>query len=169
MQQLAQPASEGFVATTGEGAELYGAVCALPKRLQHLYSCRPVEPVHVQQPGDPRLHWMPIAVDGTSRHEASYVHCTLGGTSSPDQLASWWLLGGSEEWATLYAAAQEVDFDQQLWDASKAVFQDTSGSDRQTFFFLCADGKAQILMANGKNSKAETPQAFVCWVCGCNS
>ena len=64
---------------------------------------------------------MPLAVDGTSRHEASHVHCTLGGTSSPNQPASWWLLGGSEEWATLYAAAQEVDFEQQLWDASKVV------------------------------------------------
>ena len=36
MQQLAQPVAEGFVATTGEGIELYGAVCPLPKRLQHL-------------------------------------------------------------------------------------------------------------------------------------
>ena len=113
---------------------------------------------------------MPIAVDGTSRHEASCVHCMLEETSGPDQLASWCLLGGSEEWATLYAAAQEVDFDQQLWDASKAVFQrDMSGSDRETLFFLCADGKAQILMANCKNGKAEAPQASVCWVCGCNS
>ena len=51
---------------------------------------------------------MPLAVDGTSRHEASFVHCTLGATRSPDQLASWWLLGVSEEWSTLYAAAQEV-------------------------------------------------------------
>ena len=31
--------------------------------------------------------------------------------------------------------AQEVDFDQQLWDASKVVFQDTSGLDRETLFF----------------------------------
>ena len=135
IQQLAQPASKGFVATTGEGVELYGAVCPLPKRLQHLYRCRPVQPVHVQQSRDARLHWMPIAVDGTSCHEAWYVHCTLGGRSSPDQLASWWLLGRSEEWATLCAATQEVDFDQQLWDASKVVFQDTSGSDHETFFF----------------------------------
>ena len=102
------------------------------------------------------------------RWMASYVHCTLGGTSSPDQLASWWLLWGSKDWAALYAATQQVDFDQQLWDAGKVVFQDTSGSDRETLFFLCADGKAQILMANCKNSKAEAPQAMVCWVCGCN-
>ena len=40
-----------------------------------------------------------------------------------------------KEWATLYAAAHEVDFDQQLWDASKAIFQDTGGSDRETLFF----------------------------------
>ena len=104
---------------------------------------------------------MPLAMDGTSRHEASYVHRTLEGT---DQLASWWLLGGSEEWATLYAAAQEVDFDQQLWDASNVVFQDTSGADRETPFFLYADGKAQILMANCKIFKAEASHAMVCWV-----
>ena len=105
MQQLAQPASEGLVAKTGDDTELYGAFCPLPARLQHLYRCRLAELAHIQQPGNPRLHWMPQAVDGTSRHEASFVHCTLGGTRSPDQLASWWLLGGSEEWSTLYAAA----------------------------------------------------------------
>ena len=139
MQQLAQPASEGFVAKTGDDTELYGAFCPLPARLQHLCRCRPVEHAHVQQPGNPRLHWMPLAMDGTSRHEASFVHCTLGGTHSPGQLASWWLLGGSEEWSTLYAAAQEGDFDQHLWDASKVVFQDTSGAHRETLFLLCAD------------------------------
>ena len=65
MQHLAQPAAEGFVATTGEGIELYGAICPIPKRLQHQNSCRTVEHVHIQQPGNPRLHGMLIAVDGT--------------------------------------------------------------------------------------------------------
>ena len=87
MQQLAQPAAERFVATTGEGIQLHGAVCPPPKRLYHLYNCQPVKLVHVQPPDDPRLHWMRIAVDGTSRHEPGYVHCTLGGTST-DQRAS---------------------------------------------------------------------------------
>ena len=68
----------------------------------------------------------------------------------------------------MYAAAQEVDFDQQLWDVSRVVFHDTSGSDRATVFFLYADGKAQILTANCKNWKAEAPQPMVCWVCVCN-
>ena len=140
---------------------------ALRKRLQRLHSCRLVELVHVEQPGDARLHSLPIAVDGTSRHEASYVHCTLGGASSPDQLASSRLLGGTEEWATLHAAAQELDFDQPLWDASKVVFYDISGADRETLFFLCANGKAQILIANRTNCEAGAPQAMVCWVCRC--
>ena len=61
-----------------------------------------------------------------------------------------------------------MDFDQQLWDASKVVVQDTAGVDRETMFFLCADGKAQNLMANCKNSTAEAPRASVCWVCGRN-
>ena len=64
----------------------------------------------------------------------------------------------------MYAAAQEVDFDQQLWDASKVVFKDTSGANRETLFFRFADGKAQNLMANRKHFKAEAPRAMVCWV-----
>ena len=61
---------------------------------------------------------MPIAVDGTSRHEAPRVHCTLGGTSSPHQLSRWWLLGGDEGWATLYAATQELDFKKTIMGCS---------------------------------------------------
>ena len=68
----------------------------------------------------------------------------------------------------MYAAAPEVDFEQQLWDASKVAFQDTSGADRETSFFLSADCKTQILIANCKNFKAQTSQAMVCWVCGRN-
>ena len=44
MQQLAQPTSEGIEATPGEGIKLYGAVCPLPKRLQHLYLGGPICP-----------------------------------------------------------------------------------------------------------------------------
>ena len=61
-----------------------------------------------------------------------------------------------------------MEFDQQLWDASKAVPQDTGGSDRKALIFLCADGTAQILLANCKNWNTESPQLPVCWVCGCN-
>ena len=35
MEQFAQPVAEGFLAPTGEGTELYDAVCPLPKRLLH--------------------------------------------------------------------------------------------------------------------------------------
>ena len=86
------------------------------------------------QPGDRWLHWLPIAVDGTSRR-ASYVHCTLGGTTIPNQLSSWWLLGGSEKWETLYAASQEIDFDDELRKAATVGFKDTGGNDRRFLFF----------------------------------
>ena len=49
------------------------------------------------------------------------MHCTIGGTTSPDKLASWWLMGGSEQWSMIYALAQQVDFDQELVDASKVT------------------------------------------------
>ena len=93
LQQLALPESQAFTAYTGDDTTIHGAACYLPDRIGHLYKCRPPAPSDIMQPGDRRLHWLPIAVDGTSRHEASYVHCTLGGTASPNQLSSWWLLG----------------------------------------------------------------------------
>ena len=94
-----------------------------------------------------------------------YVHCTLGGTASPNQLSSWWLLGGSEKWETLYAASQEPDFDDELRKAATVSLKHTGGNDRQSFCFLCADGKAQVLMAGCQNWKAESLGATVCWVC----
>ena len=114
MQQLAQPTMEGFVATTVEGTKVYGVVSPVPMWLRHLYSCRPVELVNIQQPNNPKLHWMPVAADGTRRHEAWYVHCTPGGTSNPGQLSSRWPLGGREEWAMLCVPAQHMDFDAPL-------------------------------------------------------
>ena len=89
------------------------------------------------------------------------MHCTIGGTTSPDELASWWLMGGSEQWSTIYVLAQEVDFDQELVDASKVTTEDTGGATRQPLFFLCADGKAQILLSGCKNWKAE-PHTQLC-------
>ena len=135
LQQLALPESRAFTAYTGDDTAINGAACYLPDRIGHLFKCRPPPPSAIMQPGDRRLHWLPIAVDGTSRHEASYVHCTLGGTASPNQLSSWWLLGGSEKWETLYAASQEIDFDDELRKAATVSFEDTAGNDRQSFFF----------------------------------
>ena len=167
LRQLALPESRAFTAYTGDDTAINGAVCYLPDRIGHLFKCRPPPPSDIMQPGDRRLHWLPIAVDGTSRHEASYVHGTLGGSASPNQLSSWWLLGGSEKWETLYAASHEIDFDDELRKAATVSFKDTTGNDRQSlfFFFLSADGKAQVLMAGCQKWKAEFPGATVCWVC----
>ena len=113
----------------------------------HLYKSRPLRPSDIMQPWDRRLHWLPIAVAGTSGHEVSYVHCTLGGTASPNQPSSWWLLGGSEKWETLYAAPRKIYFDDELRKAATVGSKDTGGNDKRSFFFLCADGKAQLLVA----------------------
>ena len=165
LRQLALPESQAFTAYTGDDTAIHGAACYLPHRIGHLYKCRPPPPSDIMQPGDRRLHWLPIALDGTSRLEASYVHCTLGGTASPNQLSSWWLPGGSETLETLYAASQEIDFDDELRKAATVSFKDTAGHDRRSLFFLCAIGKAQVLMAGCHNWKAESPGAIVCWVC----
>ena len=137
LRQLTLPESRAFTAYTGDDTAIHGAACYLPDRIGHLFKCRPPPPSDIMQPGDRRLHWLPIAVDGTSRHEASYVHCTLGGTASPNQLSSWWLLGGSENWETLYAASQEIDFDGDLRKAATLSLKDTGGNDRQSLFFVC--------------------------------
>ena len=110
------------------GTIISGAACPLLARLTHLYECRPVPPIDIQRRGPPKYHWVPIALDGTSWHGAGYVDGTIGGTSSLDELASWWLLGGFEQGSTIHAPAQEVDFDQELVDASKVTTVDAAGA-----------------------------------------
>ena len=127
---LALTESRAFTAYTGDNTAIHGAACYRPDPIGHLCKCRPPPPSDIMQPGDRRLHCLPIAVDGKSRHEAWYVHCTLGGTTSTNQLSSWWLLGGSEKWETLYAASQEIDFDDELRKAATVSFKDTGGNDR---------------------------------------
>ena len=168
LRQLALPGSRAFTAYTGDDTTIYSAACYLPERICHLYKCRPPPASDIMQPGDRRLHWLPIAVDGTLRHEASYVHCRPGGTASPNQLSSWWVLGGSEKWEILYAASKEVDFDDQLRRAATVSFKDAEGNGRQSLFLLSADGKARVLMAGCQSWKADSPGATVPWVCMCN-
>ena len=130
LRQLGLPESRAFTAYMGDDMAIHGAACYLPDRIGHVYMCRPQPPLDIMQPGDRRLQWLPIAVDCTSRHEALYVHCTLGGTASPNQLSSWWPLGDSEKWETLYAASQEFVFDDELRKAATVSFKDTGGNDR---------------------------------------
>ena len=124
LRQLAVLESRAFTAYTGDDTANHGAACYLPDRIGHLFKCRPPPTSDIMQPRDQRLHWLPIAVDGTSRHEASCVHCTLGGIASPNQLSNWWLRGGTEKWETLYAASQEIDFDDELRKAANVSFKD---------------------------------------------
>ena len=163
--QLASPEFRAFTAYTGDNMTIHVAACYLPDGIGHLCNYRPAPPSDMMQPGDRRLQWLPLTVDGTWRHEAWCVHCTLGGTASANQLSSWWLLGGSDKWETLYAASQEIDFDDELCKAATVSFKDTEGNDRQSLFFLFAYGKAKVLMAGCQNWKAECPGATVCCVC----
>ena len=64
LRQLALPESRAFTAYTGDDTAINGAACYLPDRIGHLFKCRPPPPSDIMQPGDRRLHWLPIAVDG---------------------------------------------------------------------------------------------------------
>ena len=141
LRQLALPESRAFTAYMGDDTTIHGAACYLPDYIGHLFKCQPPPPSDIMQPGDRRLHWLPIAVDGTSRHEATYVHYTLGGTASPNQPSSWRLLGGKEKWQTLYAACQEIDFDDEFRKAATVSFNDAKEMIGSPFFFCVQTGK----------------------------
>ena len=61
-----------------------------------------------------------------------------------------------------------MDLDQEVVDASKVNTVETGGATQQPLFFLCADGKAQILPIGCTNWNAKPPHTIVCWVCGRN-
>ena len=61
LRQLALPESRAFTAYSGDDTTIHGAACYLPDRIGLLYKCRPPPPSAIMQPGDRRLHWLPIA------------------------------------------------------------------------------------------------------------
>ena len=94
---------------------------------------RAKEPFHLVADRTRRRHLQDVQQVVTKELAApytSYVHCTIGGTASPNQLSNWWLLGGSEKWETLNAASQEINFDDELRKAATVIFKDTEGNDR---------------------------------------
>ena len=158
LRRPALPESRAFTAYTGDNTAIYGAACYLADRIGHLYKCRPPPPSDIMHLGDRRLHWLPIAVHGASRQEASYVHCTLGGTASPNQLSRWLLLGRSEKWETLYAASQEMDFDDELRKGTTVSFKDTEGNERRSLFFCVQMGKRRCSWRAAKTGRQNPPE-----------
>ena len=77
---------------------MQGAFCNLAERLALLYETRPV-PTPDMQAGAQRHTWVTIGVDGTNQWNRAYVHCAMAAPGcGPTELASWWLLEGSEMW-----------------------------------------------------------------------
>ena len=122
LRKVASTESRALTACTGDDTAIHGAACYLLDWLGHLCKCRPTPPSYVMHPDDRNVHWLPIVVDGTSRHEASYVNDTLGGTTTPNQLSYWWLLAlisgvrsicpVSGRYFTVYRAASSFNY---LW------------------------------------------------------
>ena len=70
LRRFAQPPARAVEAVDGNGTIIHGSACPLPARVRHLYKCRLVRLVDVGL-GPPADHWLPLAIDGTNRHEAA--------------------------------------------------------------------------------------------------
>ena len=96
LKHFSQPASQRVCIFEGE-YEMQGAYCKIAERLALLYEARAVRTLEALQPGAQRNTCMTIGVDGTNRWNRAYVHCAVAAPGcGPTQLASWWLLEGSE-------------------------------------------------------------------------
>ena len=162
LRELATPASR-LVSIPG-AVPIDGAIVDLADRIRHLFECRDPPPPPVMQPQANEHHWVTIGVDGTSRHNTSYVHCVLGLDVHCGRQASWWLFRGAEKWSTVYTVAQTEGFDSQLRQAAEVVHTDRHGQRRKPLFFVLADGKAQVLLSGCTDFKSHV--GCVCWVCG---
>ena len=69
LRKLASPESRVFSAYTGEDTAIYGAACQLPNHIGQFYQCQPPPLSNIMHLGDRPVHWLCIAVHGTSRHE----------------------------------------------------------------------------------------------------
>ena len=93
LRKLASPESGAFTAYTGDDTPIHGAACYLPDRIGHLYKCRPPPPLDIIEPTAAL-----VAYRSGWYIDARGLICPLhaGGTTSPNQISSWWLLRGSE-------------------------------------------------------------------------
>jgi hypothetical protein len=162
LRELANPASR-LVSIPGP-VPIDGAIVDLADRVRHMFECRDPPPPPVMQPQANQHHWVTIGVDGTARHNTTYVHCVLGLDVHCGRQGSWWLFRGAEKWSTVYTVAQKEGFDAQLHRAANVVHTDHHGQSRKPLFFLLADGKAQVLLSGCSDFKSHT--GCVCWVCG---
>ena len=148
---------------------MQGAYCNVDERLALLYEARAVRTPEVLQPGAQRNTWVTIGVDGTNRWNRAYRNCEVAAPGcGPTQLASWWLLEGSEMWATVYSMQSQCDFDTQLRAATALQLPHADGVTRSPLFFVRADGKAHIMLAGGDSFTKKSPGAMVCQCCGAN-
>ena len=90
LRELATPASR-LMSIPG-AVHIDGAIVDLADRIRHLFECRDPPRHPVLQPQANEHQWVTIGVDGTSRHNKSYVHCVLGLDVHCGRQASWWLL-----------------------------------------------------------------------------
>ena len=168
LKHLSQPASRRVCILEGE-YEMQGAYCNIAERLALLYEARAVRTPEALQPGAQRNTWVTIGVDGTNRWNRAYVHCAMAAPGcGPTQLAKWWLLEGSEMWATVYSMQSECDFDTQLRAATALQLPHADGVAHSPLFFVRADGKAHIMLAGGDGFTKKSPGAMVCHCCGAN-
>ena len=166
LKRLASPSST-MIYFEMNGYPIHGAIVPLGPRVMHLAMCRPPPKPHALRPGSRNEVWVNIGVDGTMRHRASYVHATLAVSDQCDQLASWWVMRGTEKWETVFALAGQAKFDEQLRAAQKTAWvQD--GETKHPLFFLLADGKGQVLMSGCRSFKYKGEAGCVCWCCGKN-
>ena len=168
MQHLAQPAAEGFVAMMGEGVKLSGAHaryesgCSTYIVVNRWNQSTCNNPAMQDYIGC-QLRWM---VHHAIRRRTSIAR--LGERAATINLLVAGYYGVARcgphctrprpRWTSTNNCGTQVRLYSPIFAVRTA----------KLFFFLCADGKAQNLMANCKDWKAEAPQAMVCWVCGYN-
>ena len=168
MDRMAQPPSRGHTISVRDQGEVRVAAVPLADRVVHFFDCRArdVTLPPLLQP-DPGCIYLNVAIDATSRWVGgrTHNHCTLGFTSQCSRLATWWLASGSERWGNVFTIAQELDLDAELRSlADVRILKD--GTSLSVLPFLCADGKAQVIMGGCAAFTKGGPFASVCWVCG---
>ena len=112
---------------------------------------------------------MTIGADGINWWNRGYVDCAMAGPwSGPNDLASWWLYEGSEQWAMVYRMQTECNFDAKIRAAQPLPLPHAYGVERQPWLCRRADGKAHVILAGGGSFTKKDPGAMVCHCCGKN-
>ena len=107
-----------------------------------------------------------IAIDGTRRHNRTFVHFNVGDVRSSLPYVSWLFIHGPEKESVLQQLSAVAELNDEIKDVQQTTYIDNNSFECSVEFEIIADRKGHVASGACKGWTTAHPLAVVCWLCG---